>query len=106
MASKLTEFKNAVIARNVVARVLEATEFDSPEALKKYLHDHPGADKSNHSVKKEEKGEGGKEDKPLSQAEKSRMTRKPWLYKPEVIKKHFPETTDKQMEMMEKMQKK
>lgn len=68
MTSKLTEFKNAVIARNVVARVLEATEFDSPEALKKYLHDHPGADKSNHSVKKEEKGEGGKEDKKKSKA--------------------------------------
>lgn len=62
MASKLTAFKNAVLARNVVARVLEATEFKSPEALKKYLHDHPDADKS--------------------------------------------ETTDKQMAMMEKMQKK
>lgn len=28
-----------------------AMEFSSPEALKKYLHDHPNADKSKHSVK-------------------------------------------------------
>jgi len=64
MTSKLTEFKNAVLVRNVVARVLEATEFDSPEALKKYLHDHPDADKSKHSVKK--KDDDGEWDRAVS----------------------------------------
>jgi DNA-directed RNA polymerase subunit RPC12/RpoP len=29
-----------------------AMEFDTPEAMKKYLHDHPKADKSKHHVKK------------------------------------------------------
>ncbi|MFA6234138.1 MAG: hypothetical protein WC824_08130, partial [Bacteroidota bacterium] len=28
-----------------------AMEFDTPEALKKYLDEHPGADRSNHTVK-------------------------------------------------------
>lgn len=36
-------------------RVLLAMEHDSPEALKKYLHEHPDADKSKHSVKKPKK---------------------------------------------------
>lgn len=30
-----------------------AMEFDTPEALKKYLHEHPDADKSKHTVKKQ-----------------------------------------------------
>ena len=33
-----------------------ATEFDSPEALKQYLKDHPNADKSKHTVKDSGKG--------------------------------------------------
>lgn len=33
-----------------------AMEFDTEKALKKYLKEHPGADKSNHSVKKTEGG--------------------------------------------------
>ena len=39
-----------------------AMEFDSEEALKKYLEEHPGADKANHHVKKKEDGggDGGK----------------------------------------------
>lgn len=36
-----------------------AMEFTSPEAMQKYLKDHPGADPKNHSVKKpDESGEG------------------------------------------------
>lgn len=38
-----------------VAKNLLSMEFDSQEALDKYLKDHPGADKSNHTVKKHEK---------------------------------------------------
>lgn len=48
-------------ARRVVARFLGATEHDSPEALKKYLHEHPDADKSKHTVKKD-KSESKDED--------------------------------------------
>lgn len=43
--------------RDLADRV--AMEFDTPEALKKYLQDHPDADKSKHTVKKPEKDEGG-----------------------------------------------
>ena len=40
----------------IVARYLKkAYEFDSPEALKWYLQQHPDADKSKHTVKKPEK---------------------------------------------------
>lgn len=34
-----------------------AMEFDTPEALKKYLKEHPGADKSKHSVDNKERAE-------------------------------------------------
>lgn len=49
--------------KNAAARIVDrflsriGMEFDSPEALKKYLHEHPDADKSKHSVKKPEKGD-------------------------------------------------
>jgi hypothetical protein len=45
------------------AKALVSMEFDSEEAMKKYLDDHPDADKSNHSVKKDEKSEDKKEEK-------------------------------------------
>lgn len=41
-----------------------AYEFSSPEALKEYLHDHPNADKSKHTVKKPEEGKKPAEKKP------------------------------------------
>jgi hypothetical protein len=46
--------KSASLTRRVVARYTSKVgmEFDSPEALKKYLKDHPDADKSKHTVKK------------------------------------------------------
>lgn len=39
-----------------------AMEHSSPEALKKYLKEHPDADPKNHTVQKSEKDKGGKED--------------------------------------------
>lgn len=56
--SKLREFQNAILVRNVIARVRESMEHSSPEALKEYLHEHPNADKSKHHVKKKEEGGG------------------------------------------------
>jgi len=49
------------IALRVAARYVQSREFNSPEALKDYLHEHPQADKSKHTVKKDhgkEHGEG------------------------------------------------
>ncbi len=59
-----TAFVNALIASRVVARYMakKGMEFDTPEALQKYLKDHPKADKSMHSVKKPEKEEPKKEE--------------------------------------------
>lgn len=63
----LESFQHELLVRRVASRFVEAMEHDSPEALKKYLKDHPNADPKNHTVKKhdEEKGgddEGGKAD--------------------------------------------
>ena len=41
--------------------IKKAMEFDTPEALKKYLHDHPGADPKNHTVKKQDSGSSSSE---------------------------------------------
>jgi hypothetical protein len=46
----------------VTARYLSAMEHSSPEALKEYLREHPGADPKNHSVSKGKGDKGG--DKP------------------------------------------
>ncbi len=46
-----------VAARFANSRGEVAMEFPTPEALEKYLKDHPGADKAKHTVKKP-KGEG------------------------------------------------
>jgi hypothetical protein len=59
---------------NVVARYRQAMEFSSPETMKEYLHEHPGADPGNHWVKTpgehEKKPEGEKkEEKPESEGE-------------------------------------
>jgi len=58
------EFATAVMVRNIVARFIakQAMEHNSPEALAKYLKEHPNADKSKHTVKKPEKEEKGKAD--------------------------------------------
>lgn len=45
-----TEFEVALMADRIAARY--AMEHDSPAALKKYLQEHPDADRKNHHVKK------------------------------------------------------
>lgn len=52
MSNPVQEFEDALIVDRVTTRF--AMEHDSPEALKKYFREHPGADKSNHRVKKQE----------------------------------------------------
>lgn len=61
-------FQDAILVRNVVARATQAMEHATPEALKKYLHDHPDADPKNHTVKKP-KSDSSKKD--LADAEKT-----------------------------------
>ena len=53
---------NPELRKHLVPLLKQATEFDSPEALKKYLHEHPDADRSKHTVKKQDGGgsSGGK----------------------------------------------
>lgn len=46
----LADFQDALMARRVARRFM-AFEHDSEEARKKYLHDHPGASPSRHTVK-------------------------------------------------------
>jgi hypothetical protein len=79
------------IAHRVAARFIAANEpqellsreFPSDEALKKYLHDHPKADKSKHTVKKPSGGGDGKSDDGESGAAH--------LKRLEKIKKEHPE---------------
>lgn len=54
--------ENPELRKHLVPLLRQATEFDSPEALKKYLHEHPDADKSKHHVKKQEGGSGAPKD--------------------------------------------
>ena len=44
-------------------------EHDSPEALKKYLHEHPDADKSKHTVKGKPKSKDESKDEDDSEYE-------------------------------------
>jgi len=52
---EIEKSKKAAVAERLVrlAESLVAMDFDTPEAMKKYLHDHPDADKSRHHVKKQ-----------------------------------------------------
>jgi len=63
MSREFQAFKDALLVRNVVARVLkadehEAMEFNTPEALQNYLKKHPKADPKKHTVKKKQEGGG------------------------------------------------
>jgi hypothetical protein len=49
--------KLASLMRVVARFQRQAFEFPSPEALRKYLHDHPNADKSKHTVEKKDEPE-------------------------------------------------
>jgi len=58
--TKMTQreaFEHALLVDRVASRF--ATEFPTENALKEYLKDHPGADKSKHTVTKDKKDEGG-----------------------------------------------
>jgi len=48
----LNRFRSSLLSRKVVARYIEALEFSTPEALKKYLQKHPKADPHKHTVRK------------------------------------------------------
>jgi hypothetical protein len=67
-----------MVAREIrkVARDLVAIEFDSEEALKKYLSDHPKANKSKHSVKTKEEPSKEQEKAPEKEAPKEEATPK------------------------------
>ena len=52
MDRTLQDFEDSLITRNLVARVVEATEFPTEEAKKKYLQSHPKADPAKHTVRK------------------------------------------------------
>jgi hypothetical protein len=58
------KYQEEMLVRRVAFRYLAskeapvAMEFPSDEAFKKYLHEHPGADPKNHTVKKHEEPEG------------------------------------------------
>ena len=54
---------NPHLRPHLLPLIKEAREFDTDEALKKYLEEHPKADPSNHWVKKDEGG-GKAEDEP------------------------------------------
>lgn len=58
----LREFQDAILVHNIVASFRQAMEHATPEARKKYLHDHPQADPGNHTVKKKDEEKGSKED--------------------------------------------
>ncbi len=62
LALKVAErHRNHQMAKRLAAQLFGtvAMEHSSPEEMKKYLHEHPGADPKNHSVKKPGGGEGG-----------------------------------------------
>jgi len=57
-------FEHVLLVNRVASRY--ATEFPTEEALKKYLKDHPDADKSKHKVKKKEESTTSKADDDFS----------------------------------------
>ena len=65
---------NPEVRPHLLPLLKQAMEFDTPEALQKYLKDHPGADKSNHSVKKP--GGRPKKEKPPSKKEVGEANRR------------------------------
>lgn len=73
MGNPVREFEDALVSDRVVRRF--AMEHDTPEALKKYLQEHPGADRAKHHVKKQEtagKSRGKDPDSSVADAEAAR----------------------------------
>jgi hypothetical protein len=52
MTDPLREYQDALLVNNVVARVVEATEFPTEKAREVYLKKHPKADPAKHTVQK------------------------------------------------------
>ena len=73
MGHPLRDFQDAVIVRNVVARMTQAKEFTSPEALAEYMKKHPGADKSKHTVVEPETAKLKKDLKDFKKIEKGQQ---------------------------------
>lgn len=98
MMRAIQAFQKVLSARRVTARFLdkEAREFPTDDALKQYLHDHPAADKSKHTVKKTEdpkspkKEEKGKDkadakEESTSKAPASKPSKSKGLFKPKEL---------------------
>lgn len=98
----LDAFKHEILVRRVASRFMEAMEHDSPEALKKYLHDHPGADKSKHTVKKKDDDKGGGE-KELGGGEAKKPAKKRHPDVHAVMKQH--DLKDEDADELEKFKK-
>lgn len=77
MSKELTAFKHALLTHKVASRFVAADdriakEFPTEEALKKYLQEHPKADKSKHKVVDEETSKLKKDLKNFAKGEKAR----------------------------------
>jgi len=68
----LRAFQDAILVRRLIARMRTSMEHSSPEAMKEYLHEHPGADKSNHHVRKKDEKSKAKEETSSSPGRKSK----------------------------------
>jgi hypothetical protein len=64
------------LVRNIMARFLQAMEFNTPEAMKEYLHEHPHGDPKNHWVRDQGEEQGSKE-KAVREVPKSKPMAKP-----------------------------
>ncbi len=86
--SKLREFQDAVLTRNVLARAVdpdtalvsrvasrsvESKAFPSKDALEAYLKEHPGADKSKHHVEDAETSKVKKDLKDFQKIQKGQQ---------------------------------
>lgn len=65
----------SIVARYHVAMAKVAMEFPTEEARATYLKEHPGADKSKHTVKKDEGGDKGGEGGKSTKSETFKPTR-------------------------------
>jgi hypothetical protein len=65
LKAAVIDFQQALLKRRVASRFAErhGMEHPSDDARKQYLKDHPNADPSNHTVKKNDDGGGGGESK-------------------------------------------
>jgi hypothetical protein len=83
MTNALKQFEHALLISRVANRF--AMEHDTPEAMKKYLQEHPGADRSNHKVKNapgssDSKGDSGPSDDDYQGSDAYKTKRDPEYY--------------------------